>query len=96
MKKVFGFKVLINDKPICRAGFEKDNSVVTCILNSIRRERDESEILDINVGGLNSETEQYVDWFNGALQEGDKITIEIIKEDFDPPATIRNSSGKRK
>ena len=91
-KKIYGFKVQLNNKVVCRAGFDKENSVVSCIIDSIRRENDETEELNINVGGLNSDTNQYVDWFRNALKDGDKITIDVISGDFDSPVTIRNST----
>lgn len=40
---IYGFEITLNDKNICNAGFEKEKSVVSCILNSIRREKDEKE-----------------------------------------------------
>jgi len=95
MKRIFGFKVLLNEELICRAGFENENSVVTCILNSIRRKDDDSEELDITVGGLNSDTNQHVDWHKNNLQAGDKISIEIISDNFDTPSSIRERMSKK-
>lgn len=95
MKKIFGFKVLINDEIICRAGFENENAVVTCILDSIRRKNDDSEELNITIGGLNSDTNQHVDWYKNNLQEGDKISIEIISNDFDTPSLIRERMSEK-
>lgn len=90
MKKRFGFQVNINDKIICRAGFENENSIVTCILDTLRRENENSEELSISVSGLNSDTYQHADWLKGKLQEGDKISITIISNNFDEP----KSTGK--
>ncbi|MBN2635544.1 MAG: hypothetical protein JXR61_04685 [Prolixibacteraceae bacterium] len=95
MKKIYGFQIKIDGKKICRAGFEKENSVVSCILSSIRRAVDDSEELAINVGGLNSDTNQHVDWLDTKLQLGDKITIEVISTDFDLPKTIREPKPKQ-
>jgi hypothetical protein len=95
MKKRLGFNVLINEEVICRAGFDNANSVVSCILNSIRRKNDDSEVLNISIGGLNSDTNQHVDWHRDNLQTGDKISIEIISDNFDTPSSIRERmSGK--
>lgn len=88
MKKIFGFQVFINDIRICRAGFENKNSIVYCILNSIRREKDDSEELNISIGGLNSDKGQHADWYTHGLKEGDKITVEIISNDFDTPVSM--------
>ncbi len=96
MKKTYGFEVKINDKLICRAGFQEVDSVVTCILSSVRREGDEKEELEISVGGLNSETEQNVSWFkNSNLKEGDKVSFELISHSFTKPkSTTRKISEK--
>ena len=89
MKKIHGFKVLLNEELVCRAGFEQGDSVVTCILSSIRRKDDASEELNLSIGGLISDSGQNASWYNNNnLQEGDKISIEIISSDFDPPASI--------
>ena len=95
MKKIFGFKVLINEELICRAGFENENSVVTCILDSIRRQNDDSEELNISISGLNSDTNQRADWFNNKLQKGDKISIEIISDNFDTPYLLHEPKSKK-
>ena len=95
MKKIFGFKVLINEEIICRAGFENANSVVSCILNSVRRKNDDSEELDISIGGLNSDTNQHVDWHRNNLQTRDKISIEIISDNFDTPSSIRERMSEK-
>ena len=95
MKKIFGFKVCINDKIICGAGFENANSVVSCILNSVRRKNDNSEELDISIGGLNSDNNEHVDWYNNRLRKGDIISIEIISDDFDTPTKIRKKLSEK-
>ncbi len=95
MKNIFGFKVLINEELICRAGFENANSVVTCILDSIRRKNDDSEELNISISGLNSDTNQPVAWIDNKLQKGDKISIEIISDNFDTPSSIREPKSEK-
>ncbi|WP_268034676.1 hypothetical protein [Algoriphagus sp. PAP.12] len=89
MKKIFGFKVSLNEQEICRAGFEKEDSIVTCILHSVRRANDESEELNMQIGGMNSETHQHFDWAINDLNGGDIVTIEVISEKFDAPVSER-------
>lgn len=91
MKKIFGFKVSLNEQVICRAGFEKEDSIVTCILHSVRRANDESEELNMQIGGMNSETHQHFDWAINALDAGDKVTIEVISDNFDKPVSERKN-----
>lgn len=95
MKNKFGFQVLINGKKICRAGFENENAIVTCILDSVRREKDNSEELNISISGLNSDTQQHANWFSNKLQEGDKISIEIISNNFDTPISISKAFSEK-
>jgi len=91
---IYGFEISLNGKQLCRAGFEKELSVLTCHIVSIRRERDDKEELDIRVGGLNSETDQHVDWVKQDLKEGDKLSIEVITDSFDPPTSVRPRTDK--
>lgn len=95
MKKIFGFQVSINDEKICRAGFENKNAIVTCILDSVRRENDDREELNLTIGGLNSDTHQSVRWLNGKLEEGDKVSIEVISNNFDKPTTAGKAYSKQ-
>ena len=56
------------------------------MVNSIRREGEEKEELEVSVGGLNFETEQNGSWFmNSNLKEGDKVSFEIITSAFNKP-----------
>jgi len=95
MKKIFGFQVCINDEKICRAGFENKNSIVTCILDSVRRENDDAEELNLYIGGLNSDTHQSVRWLNGKLEEGDKVSFEVISNNFDKPSSVSKAYSKQ-
>ena len=92
---MFGFQININDNKICRAGFENENSIVTCILDSVRRKNDNSEELNISISGLNSDTYQHSKWFDNKLQEGDKISIEIITNNFDSPISSSKAYSKK-
>jgi hypothetical protein len=94
-RKAYGFKVILNDELICRAGFKKENSVVTCILDSVRRKNEDFEELNISIGGLNSETKENVNWFKKPLQEGDNISVEIITDNFDAPSIKRKPISKK-
>lgn len=90
MKK-HGFKVELNGKQLCKAGFQEDNSVLTCILDSIQRTNAPMEELNLSVSGLNSETKQHASWLHEKLNEGDKITIEVISDDFESPKELRQA-----
>lgn len=82
--KNLGFKVQLNGEEKCRAGFDKKNYVTSCIFTSVNR-KDNSEGLDLSVGGLDSDENKQVSWYYSDLQIGDKILIEIIDTPFDPP-----------
>ena len=90
MKKIYGFKVLLNEALVCRAGFEEENAVVNCNLVTVRRLGEEVEELYMSVGGLLSDTEQHASWYNNYdLKEGDKILFEVISGDFDSPKIMK-------
>ncbi|MGB3588045.1 MAG: hypothetical protein WBA23_15965 [Tunicatimonas sp.] len=86
---IYGFEIKLNGEHLCRAGFEEVFSVLTCHVVSIRRERDNIEKLGLRVGGLNSETNQHMNWVKQDLQEGDKLSVEVISDNFDPPTSVR-------
>jgi hypothetical protein len=86
--KNHGFEIKLNEEVLCRAGFENQHSVLHCIANSVRRKQDSEEHLDFSVGGLDSDANRHVDWVNRTLKHGDKITIEVISGDFDPPVKV--------
>lgn len=87
-KRSMGFQIsLNNDKPV-RAGLDSRFYSITCIFTSAERKIKPENIIDLNISGLNSEKYQYVQWLNRDLTVGDKITIEVINGNFDPPARI--------
>ena len=81
----YGFEIEVNGKKVRRAGFDNTYFVVSCILHSLHRKFDKSKEVVLHVGGLNSETEEHVDWFGKDLELGDKITVEVIDGPFDEP-----------
>ncbi|MBD0823852.1 hypothetical protein [Aestuariibaculum marinum] len=91
MKTNFGFKISINDELLTNAGLNNQHFVISCILNSFRRELSPEEGLDLSVSGLISTTQQHVKWANCPLKRGDKITIEVINNGFDQPVSISES-----
>lgn len=94
MANNFGFKVSVNDELLTRAGLNNHQFVVTCILNSFRRELIPEEALDVNVSGLITKNNQHVKWASAPLKLGDKITIEVINEGFDTPAEFSEISSE--
>jgi hypothetical protein len=89
----YGFEIYLNDNYLCRAGFENSYHVLTLILTSARRSNN-IEDLALNVGGLNSETEQHVRWANTDLKNGDRISVQIVTDKFDQPPNVRERESK--
>jgi len=83
----YGFEIELNGKKLVRAGFNCRHYVISCILNSLRRDRDESEELHISVGGLDIKADQHVDWAREDLKLGDTLSIKVIDGNFDNPVT---------
>jgi hypothetical protein len=91
----YGLEIYLNDSYLCRAGFENTYHVLTCMINSFRRDIDKGEELFLEVAGLNSETDQNFDWINTELKSGDRISIQIITDKFDKPSKIREGDSKK-
>jgi hypothetical protein len=84
-----GFEITLNNELICRAGLKDNHGVVNCIVGAVIRKDTKEQELYINVSGLNSDTMEHVKWLKlEVLNEHDKITIEIIKDSFDPPNEV--------
>jgi hypothetical protein len=96
MKKSYGFEVSLNGSKIARAGIAKENYVVNCIVDAVRRKDGSSELF-LQVGGLDSEADIHVSWYSDELKKGDKIVVEVIDENFDEPvhASRRISNDER-
>lgn len=93
MSKSFGFEVSLNGNKIARAGIDKQNYVVNCIIGAVHR-KDGSEELNLYVGGMDSDIENYVSWQGGELEVGDKIVIEVIDSNFDQPLNTSRRISK--
>ena len=68
-----------------RAGLDCRHYVLSCILNSLRRESDESEELNIGVSGWDIKADQHVYWMREDLKLGDTSSIKVIDDNFDDP-----------
>lgn len=85
-----GINVKINGKQICKAGFDKENFVLTAIASLVHREGG-SEGRTLSVGGLDSDISEHVNWHSDHLSLGDRITLEVIEGPFDPPQPAKNN-----
>ncbi|MFD0989583.1 hypothetical protein ACFQ1R_05710 [Mariniflexile jejuense] len=94
MNKNYGFKVSLNNKPLTHAGIKDEHYVVTCILDSFNRTLEPKKGLNLNISGLKSTLQQRLKWIDTPLKLGDKITIEIISDNYDEPALISESKSK--
>lgn len=86
MKKSYGFEVYLNGNRVARAGIQKQNYVVTCTVDAVHR-KNGSEELYMRIGGLDSDAELHVGWFGERIKVGDKISIEVIDDQFDEPTS---------
>ncbi|MDX2248280.1 MAG: hypothetical protein SF052_15970 [Bacteroidia bacterium] len=81
-----GFEIKINDKRLCRAGFDVGQSVLVCALDLARKVGQSSDRMEINVVGMEREFLKPIVWvLQQALQKGDQITIEVVSGNFDLP-----------
>lgn len=87
--KNYGFEIKLNDQLLCRAGFEEENGVLTCILDTLRRAGEAPGELHLHVGGMDTDKQSHVGWVEQNLAMGDRLSIEIVDAPFDPPTTVR-------
>lgn len=87
MKKNYGFEVCLNGNKLARAGIQKENYVVGCNIDAVHR-KDGSEELHMSVSGLDSDVQMHVSWFGERIKIGDKISIEVINDQFDEPTSF--------
>jgi len=81
----YGFEIGLNGKKLIRAGLDCRHYVLSCILNSLRRDKDESEELNIDVSGWDIKADQHVNWLREDLKLGDTLFIKVIDDNFDNP-----------
>lgn len=87
------FTVFVNGQRICTAGIGP-NGVLSAILDWVgggtRRTADGH--FGFHVGGLDSRTDEHVDWSVPEVGVGDEVTIRILEtEDIDPEAERRKA-----
>lgn len=90
-----GFEIKLNGKVLCIAGQKENHGVVTCIINAIFRKKDETQQLNLNVSGLNSDTLEYTKWIKETeLKLDDEILIKVVDTHFDLPKETKKHHRK--
>ncbi len=101
------FEVAKNGEKVCTAGIEQAYGVLGTTLtwvkrNPIRRNEEPNtqdhskEELALSVGGLYSESNEHLNWYQGELEQGDTITIKILSQDScDKPSTITKANPQK-
>lgn len=84
MNKPHGLKISLNGDLISRAGLNKENYVVVGSTTFIHR-KDGSESHQFRLGGLDSDENKHVEWYNAHVKIGNTITMEVIDNEFDEP-----------
>ena len=91
MKDILGFKIELNGELVSVAGIENsDYGVVICILNSVKREFDHYEGVELHLSGLNSAEQNHLKWETKSLNEGDVVSVEVVKPPFDKPMSKKS------
>ncbi|SKB77148.1 hypothetical protein SAMN05660841_02273 [Sphingobacterium nematocida] len=81
----YGLKIKINEQLVSNAGFNKDNYVLTGGITFVRK-KGSCEDCYFNIGGLDSDEGEHVDWYRTEVRVGDVITMEVIDGPFDAPS----------
>jgi|HubBroStandDraft_6_1064221.scaffolds.fasta_scaffold103713_3 hypothetical protein len=70
------FELYLNDKRLCLAGIGHDG-VLTAIVNHVVGHGHNEMFLDI--GGLDGEADEFVDWKHRSLKVGDEVRVKIVE-----------------
>jgi len=91
---MIAFEILLNGEPQCIAGVG-DLGVISAIICWVRRKALpagtvipdwEPEELSLDVGGIDSHTDEHLKWIKRAIAVGDEITLRVFETDrIDPP-----------
>src|SRR5215212_4106000 len=87
------FEVFLNGERLCVAGID-GRCVLTVIIDHVKGKLDPVDDVDLQVGGLISDTDEHVTWNRTHLQTGDEVRVRILDSDSaDEPKqrVVRNS-----
>ena len=79
------FEVFLNGERLCLAGIS-GRCVLTVIIDHVKGKIDPVDDVDLQVGGLISDTDEHVTWNRTHLQTGDEIRVTILESDSVPAA----------
>lgn len=93
--KMKAFKIYLNGQYLLTAGIG-DDGVLTSILSWVGGSAPRSSFgrLNFHVGGIDSTTEEHVDWSIPSVNVGDEITMKIIDADHISPENRRYKRDK--
>ena len=87
---MIGYDVLINGQQVSAA---IDKGVLTLIIT--RLNNDSNNYISLDLGGLDTSTQQQIYWSKTALKEGDEIVVKIKKiGEVTTPSETRVIDGK--
>jgi hypothetical protein len=91
---VKAFVIFHNGRKICTAGVGR-NGVLSAIVNWIGNGTTDDEF-DMRIGGLDSTTEEFVNWHAPVIHVGDEIIIRPVDvKKIDRPARRRKKKSKQ-
>lgn len=89
--KMKNFEVSLNGTKICQAGIDAEFGVLTAHVTWVKRIGATKETVDLDVSGLNSETENHIRWVGRPLSVNDEITIRVTESVRpDPPYSVKH------
>jgi hypothetical protein len=87
------FMVSVNGRHVCTAGIGP-NGVLSTMLTWVGGgpRRDPEGAFHFSVGGLDSRTDEHVDWTTPELAVGDEVTVRVVEvEQIDPEVSRRKA-----
>lgn len=90
-----GFEIKINGERLCRAGFDAGQYGLICLIDLKKNLGKPTNEMEITVAGAEGETIKQIHWvMQQALRRGDRITIEVVSGNFDPPLSYHDTHQK--
>ena len=80
------FVVSVNGKRVCVAGVA---NIGVLDVHTVWCRTDSSETLELAIGGMDSTTDEQLEWDAPAIDVGDQITIKVVDVDSVDPESTR-------
>lgn len=90
------FEIILNGEKVSSASLNSEYGVITTIVTCIKRIGEEHETIELDISGLDSQTQNRWEWLSKELQNTDEITIKILPSGETEPPSIMTIEAMQK